>query len=264
MSVQPSYVSLPNTIVFPNPTVKSDINPFSLPPETLVDFALLLLNETAGIILTEWRTLLYRRMNVPLVPCHFSYIVPDDRLQQASEILTSMGLPLSLPDPLYVSTGGDLYSKALLHRITQSANLGPARFILLYPSSFCHFSPSELESVNQPLFGSDKLSVPLNVPTVSATYASLVRTAAVYKRSDPARKTLLSELAQLALYNLYDGDYGKGFEDEDEDEDDEREIQQAVAVVRGWTWSAGEEWIGDALAEVVATSAYGNLPWMGC
>ncbi|KAK0449197.1 hypothetical protein EV421DRAFT_1780524 [Armillaria borealis] len=243
MSVQPSYVSLPNTIIFPNPTVKSqkeDISPFSLPPETLVDFVLLLLNETAGIILTEWRTLLYRRMNVPLVPCHFSYIVPDNRLQQASEILTSMGLPLSLPDPLY------------------------ARFILLYPSSFCHFSPSELESVDQPLFGSDKLSVPLNVPTVSATYASLVRTAAVYKRSDPARKTLLSELAQLALYNLYDGDYGKGFEDEDEDEDDEREIQQAVAVVRGWTWNAGEEWIGDALAEVVATSAYGNLPWMGC
>ncbi|PBK96073.1 hypothetical protein ARMGADRAFT_1142783 [Armillaria gallica] len=34
----------------------------------------------------------------------------------------------------------------------------------------------------------------------------------MYKRSDPAKKTLLSELAQLTLYNLYDGDYGKGFE----------------------------------------------------
>ncbi len=76
-----------------------------------------------------------------------------------------------------------------------------------------------MESVNQPLCGLDKLSVPLNVPTVSATYASLVRTAAVYKRSDPAKKTLLSELAQLAFYNLYDGDYGKGFEVEDEDEE---------------------------------------------
>ncbi len=43
---------------------------------------------------------------------------------------------------------------------------------------------------------------------------------------------------------------------------DEREIQQAVAVVRGWTWNTGEEWIGDALVEVVATSAYSNLPWM--
>ncbi|KAK0188144.1 hypothetical protein F5146DRAFT_1062188 [Armillaria mellea] len=268
MSLQPSHTPLPNTIISPYHTVKSqkeDVSPFSLPPETLVDFALLLLKESAGIILTEWRTLLYRRMNVPLVPCHFSYIVPDEKLQEASEILTSMGLPLSLPDPLYVSTGGDLYSKALLHRITQSANLGPARFILLYPSSFCPFSPSELESVNQQLFGSDKLSVPLNVPTVSATYAFLVRTAAMYKRSDPARKTLLSELAQLALYNLYDGDYGKGSEVEEEDEEeDEREIQQAVAVVRGWTWNPGEEWIGDALAEVVATSAYGNLPWMSC
>ncbi|KAK0221947.1 hypothetical protein IW262DRAFT_1460220 [Armillaria fumosa] len=268
MFLQPSHIPLPNTTIPPNPTVKSqkeDTSLFSLPPETLVDLALLVLNENAGIILTEWRTLLYRRMNVPLVPCHFSYIVPDDKLQQASELLTSLGLPLSLPDPLYVSTGGDLYSKALLHRITQSASLGPARFILLYPSSFCPLRPSELETVNQPLFGLEKFSVPLNVPTVSATYASLVRTAAVYKRSDPARKTLLSELSQLALYNLFDGDYGKGSEVEDDDEeDDEREIQQAVAVVRGWTWNAGEEWIGDALAEVVATSAYGNLPWMGC
>ncbi|KAK0487343.1 hypothetical protein IW261DRAFT_1447375 [Armillaria novae-zelandiae] len=268
MSLQPSHTPLPNTTISPNPIVKSqkeDISLFSLPPETLVDLALLVLHENAGIILTEWRTLLYRRMNVPLVPCHFSYIVPDDRLQQASETLTSLGLPLSLPDPLYVSTGGDLYSKALLHRITQSASLGPARFILLYPSSFCPFHPSELETVNHPLFGLDKFSVPLNVPTVSATYAFLVRTAAMYKRSDPARKTLLSELAQLSLYNLYDGDYGKGSEVEDDDEeDDEREIQQAVTIVRGWTWNAGEEWIGDALAEVVATSAYGNLPWMGC
>ncbi|SJL07396.1 uncharacterized protein ARMOST_10743 [Armillaria ostoyae] len=201
-------------------------------------------------------------MNAPLVPCHFSYIVPDAKLQEASDVLSSMGLPLSVPYPLFVFTGGDLYSKALLHRITQSANLGPARFILLYPSSFCSFSPSELESVNQPLFGSDKFSVPLNVPTVSATYASLVRTAAVYKRNDPARKTLLGELAQLALYNLYDGDYGKGSEDEVDQEEIKRDIQQAVAVVRGWTWNADEEWIGDALVEVVATSAYDNLPWM--
>ncbi|KAK0503898.1 hypothetical protein EDD18DRAFT_1062063 [Armillaria luteobubalina] len=259
---------LPNNTISPNSTIKlqkEDLSLFSFSPETLVDLALYALNKNAGIILTEWRTLLYRRMNVPLVPCHFSYIVPDGKLQQASEILTSLGLPLSLPDPLYVSTGGDLYSKALLHRITQSTSLGPTRFILLYPSSFCPFHPSELETVNYPLCGLDKFSVPLNVPTVSATYASLVRTAAVYKRSNPARKTLLSELAQLALYNLYDGDYGKGSEVEDDDEeDDEREIQQAVAAVRGWTWNAGEEWIGDALAEVVATSAYGNLPWMGC
>ncbi|KAK0201707.1 hypothetical protein DFS33DRAFT_1349394 [Desarmillaria ectypa] len=264
MSLQPSHISLPNTIISSNSTAKlhkEDISPFSLPPETLVDFALLHLNRV-GIIVTEWRTLLYRRMNVPLVPCNFSYIVPDDKLQEASEVLTSMGLPLSIPDPLYVSTGGDLYSKALLHRITLSANLGPARFILLYPSSFCSFSLSELESVNQPLFGLDFLTVSLNVPTASATYASLVRTVAVYKRNDATRKTLLSELAQLALYNLYDGDYGKYSEDEDDDEEVEREIQQAVAVVHGWTWNADEEWIGDALAEVVATSAYDELPWM--
>ncbi|KAK0464605.1 uncharacterized protein EV420DRAFT_1517156 [Desarmillaria tabescens] len=236
---------------------------FSLPPEILVDIALFQLNR-AGIIVTEWRTILYRRMNVPLVPCNYSYIVPDDKLQEASETLTSMGLPLSIPDPLYVSTGGDLFSKAFLHRITLSAKLGPARFILLYPSSFCSFSPSELESVNHPLFGLDSFSVPLNVPTTPATYASLVRTAAVYKRNDPARKTLLSELAQLVLYNLYDGDYGKDSEDEDDDEEVEREIQQAVTAVRGWTWNPDEEWIGDALAEVVATSAYDELPWMGC
>ncbi|KAK0449196.1 hypothetical protein EV421DRAFT_1396453 [Armillaria borealis] len=150
--------------------------------------------------------------------------MPSCKRRQMSLVLWAY----HVPDPLYVFTGGDLYSKALLHRITQSANLGPARFILLYPSSFCSFSPSELESVNQPLFGSDKFSVPLNVPTVSATYASLVRTAAVYKRNDPARKTLLGKLAQLALYNLYDGDYGKGFEyleDEVDQEKVERDIQ---------------------------------------
>ncbi|KAG7443083.1 uncharacterized protein BT62DRAFT_935405 [Guyanagaster necrorhizus] len=196
-------------------------------------------------------------MNVPLVPFNFSYIVPDDKLQEASEVLTSIGLPLSVPHPIYLSTGGDLFAKALLHRITLSANLGPARFILLYPSSFYPFRPSELESVNQPLFGLDFLSVPLNVPTTSATYASLVRTAAVYERNNDTRKTLLSELAQLALYNLYDGDYGKYSGDEDDDEESEREIQQAVAVVH-------EEWIGDALAEVVATAAYDTLPWRVC
>ncbi|KAK0464606.1 uncharacterized protein EV420DRAFT_1517157, partial [Desarmillaria tabescens] len=141
--MQPTQISLPNainTIISHSDTKshKEDISPFSLPPETLVEGALWRLNR-AGIIVTEWRTLLYRRMNVPLVVCDFSYIVPDDKLQEASEILASMGLPLSVPDSLYVATGGDLFSKALLHRITLSAQLGPARFILLHPSSFCSF-----------------------------------------------------------------------------------------------------------------------------
>lgn len=41
-------------------------NPYTLPPEALVDIALERLS-AAGVQLIEWRALLYRRLNVPII-----------------------------------------------------------------------------------------------------------------------------------------------------------------------------------------------------
>jgi hypothetical protein len=70
-----SISSTPATYDFPSPTCRNtqgilthpiNKNVFDLPPAELVDLALSRL-QNAGVKLIEWRALLYRRMNVPVI-----------------------------------------------------------------------------------------------------------------------------------------------------------------------------------------------------
>ncbi|KAF8345524.1 hypothetical protein F5887DRAFT_167063 [Amanita rubescens] len=86
-------------------------------PAEVVDMALGRLQK-AGIVLLEWHSLLYHRMNVPVLIKDYSYVVPDEQLDQASVLLSSMGLPLSPPSTLLLLTEGDFQAKRRFHRTT--------------------------------------------------------------------------------------------------------------------------------------------------
>ncbi|EIW57957.1 uncharacterized protein TRAVEDRAFT_48981 [Trametes versicolor FP-101664 SS1] len=82
-----------------HPPSASDI--YASSPEQLVDKALHALQE-AGIELIEWKTLLFRRMGVPVALKNFHYLVPDAEFARASQILEEdQGLLLSLPPRLW-------------------------------------------------------------------------------------------------------------------------------------------------------------------
>lgn len=49
----------------------------------------------------------------------FSYLVRDDNLERASAILLEIGLPITPPTKLYLSTEGDFRAKGRYHRITR-------------------------------------------------------------------------------------------------------------------------------------------------
>ena len=102
-------------------------------PAEVVDMALQELRR-AGVELIEWRAELYRRMHVPIVVMvsvdstrpkiltqinHFkdySFLVDDDHLSRASEILSDMGLPVSKPSEFLLRTGGDFRDKGYFYR----------------------------------------------------------------------------------------------------------------------------------------------------
>ncbi|KAJ7598064.1 hypothetical protein C8J56DRAFT_883362 [Mycena floridula] len=84
---------------------------FILSPDALVEIALRALGK-ADIVPTEWGALVYREMNAPVPVKNFSYIIPDEQLALASSILQDIGLPLSEPDPIFVATGGEIYTSS--------------------------------------------------------------------------------------------------------------------------------------------------------
>jgi len=78
---------------------------------------------------------------------------------------------------------------------------------------------------------------------------------------------LQSDLSELIGYHLLKME--NGYIDVDDDGEwekwqVERRISDAVHLVRSWgvdsVWREGEDWIGDALAEIVRTGAIENLP----
>ncbi|KIY51099.1 hypothetical protein FISHEDRAFT_71392 [Fistulina hepatica ATCC 64428] len=244
---------------------KSDI--FSQLPEALVDMAVSKLYQ-ANILLVEFKAMLYRRMKVDATVKVFSYIIPDHSLPTASAILLGAGLPLAKADPLLIASDGDFLTKATLHRITTSTEIGPARFIAFFPESFVSFALSDLELA--PAYTHEAftgISVPhtcIYVPRPPAVYACLLRMLLRYPKVSPTRLSVLSDLMQLVMYDLFQLD---GFVDEDEDEeDDAADTERALTVVRQWTraneWRSGEEWMGDALGALVDGSGlYDYLPW---
>ncbi|KAI0349715.1 hypothetical protein OH77DRAFT_1414481, partial [Trametes cingulata] len=255
------------------PYAASTTNLHDLSPEELVNMALTALQQ-AGIELVEWKTLLYRRMGVPLVVKDFHYLVPDEQLPLASRLIEEdQGLPRSVPPPLLLKTGGDFYAKASMYRVTRSTSVALAQHLVLYPASIAAFSPSDLEPQPRCLPGAvslpDAVSETILVPKEPAVYASILRMMRSYPRYDPTRITLESDLSELIGYNLYglEGGY-LDVDDEDlcEELEVDRRIEDAVHKVEMWrmTNQLGDDegWIADDLADVVSgRQTVEDIPW---
>jgi len=241
---------------------------FTLEPEVLVDLALHTL-QAKGLQLIEWGSELYRRMHVPVIAMHFSYIIPDNDLDAASSILANTGLPRSPPPDLLLKTSGDFYAKGRLHRLTRSESLGSVQYLILFPLSFSSFSASELTLAPRLTSLTSPQCKTVLVPRPSAVYASILRTMLAYPPICPTRGVLESDLSELIGYNLYDLQCGYvNIDDEElcEDLQVDQRIDDAVQHVQGWGWNCewrmGEEWMGDALCAVVKGS--GEIEHLPC
>ncbi|KAI1797428.1 hypothetical protein LXA43DRAFT_877825 [Ganoderma leucocontextum] len=241
------------------------INEYS--PEELVDKALKTLQD-AGIQLIEWLSLLHRRMNVPVIIKDFHYLVPDEQLDIASELLARVGyLPRSRPPPFLVRTGGDFYTKARMFRVTQYTSLALAQHLVLYPASLAAYSPLDLSPAPRTTSLSQPLCKTVLVPSQAAVYSSILRSMQRYSRFDSARIFLQSDLSQLVDYNLYGLDCG--YIDTDDDElceelEVDRRVKDATSLVEEWrcTGALRDQAIGDALVNVVSGRwTVEDVPW---
>jgi hypothetical protein len=193
---------------------------------------------------------------------HWAYLIPDDVLETASNILSDIGLPLTPAPELLVESKGDFYAKARLHRITHSTSMTAAQYIQLLPLSFPSFYHSDL-TPSLPTPRSNAILYP-NQPAV---YASIIRTMLAYPLYCPTRSVLESNLSELIGYNLYDLQMGYvDLDDEDlcQELELDRRVDDALHVVKGWGWDGAwreeEEWMGDALSTVAA--GCGEIEWL--
>ncbi|KAJ7180718.1 hypothetical protein C8R46DRAFT_985746 [Mycena filopes] len=232
-------------------------------PIEVLDIALSRL-QAVGIKLIEWQDLVYRRMNVPAIIKNYSYLVPDALVAQASQVLSDLGLPLSPPTQFETSVYGDFAVRGHSHRITQSTSSGRVQHLIIYPQSFAALADCELETKPPSHTTSSRCSAVL-VPTASAVYASILRLMLRYNESHPTMYELRSQVSELIGYHLLGMSDGYIQDDEEwERRNVDGRISDAVHLVRSWgvdqVWRDGEEWMGDALAEVIRTGHIENLP----
>ncbi|OBZ66449.1 hypothetical protein A0H81_13669 [Grifola frondosa] len=253
----PSFPLFPQTFV--QEPKKKDILDYD--PASVVDIALQTL-QTAGVeLLIEWGALLYRRMHVPIIIKNFTYLVPDDDLEGASDILARIGLPLSPPPRFLVRAEGDFQAKGRFHRITRSTVPFCVQHIALFPLSFSCLLPCEMEEMTPSHIISSRCSTIL-VPRQAAVYTSILRTMLRYPKACATRRILESDLSELICYHLLD--LQGGYVDP-EDNAAWKELDicgrlgRATPLVHQWSWDGvwgeGEDWMGDALAAVVAGTA---------
>ncbi|KAF4613878.1 hypothetical protein D9613_007534 [Agrocybe pediades] len=235
-------------------------------PAELVDLALQAL-QRAKIEIVEWRSLLYRRMNVPNLVKDYSYAVADEVFEEASTILEGLGLPITPPSKFLKAVYGDLCNKGRFHRITKTKLPSGIQNIVIYPLSFTTLDPSEM-TLEQPNHMQPSRCGPILVPRPSAVYASLVRMIVRCPQYSRIRTSLQSELSELIGYHLLrleDGYVNPEDEETCEDVGIDRRIATAVSLVRQWScereWRKDEEWIGDALVVIIEGCDIGCLPY---
>ncbi|KAL4250063.1 hypothetical protein ABKN59_004914 [Abortiporus biennis] len=236
-------------------------------PAEVVDRALHALQQ-AGVQLIEWRALLYKRMNVPVIVKDFSYAVPDDELEGASSILTDIGLIQPPASPLLAQTEGDMHNMGRHYLVTTYTTLSSSQQIILYPLSYTSLQHAELiKSIPSHITNSRCSSI--LIPRPSAVYASLIRMMLRYPQYCSTRTVLESDISELVGYHLLSMDDGYA-DPEDDEEWEELEVDnrssEALQLVRQWSvdeeWREGEEWIGDALAAILnGTGDIGCLPF---
>ncbi|KAH9995175.1 hypothetical protein BJV74DRAFT_769977, partial [Russula compacta] len=190
----------------------------------------------------------------------FSYLVRDDDLERASAILLEIGLPITPPTKLYLSTEGDFRAKGHYHRITHATSVASVQHLTLYPLSFSTLSRSEMEE-KPPYHITPSSCQSILVPSPPAVYASILRMMLQYPRFCGTMYTLQSDLSKLIAYHLLGLE---GYVDPSDDEEwASREMDQrladAVRRVRTWgvggLWCEDGKWIEDALATVVGGTA---------
>lgn len=190
----------------------------------------------------------------------FSYLVRDDHLERASAVLLEIGLPITLPTKLYLSTEGDFRAKGRYHRITHATSVASVQHLTLYPLSFSTLSLSEMEE-KPPYHITPSMCHSILVPSPPAVYASILRMMLQYPRFCGTMYTLQSDLSELIGYDFLGLE---GYVDPFDDEkwaslEIDRRLADAVHRVRTWgvdgRWREDEEWIGDALAAIVSGTA---------
>ena len=194
--------------------------------------------------------------------------MPDKKLDHASVILSSMGLPLSPPSLLLLRTEGDFQAKARFYRITLTTSSSFIQHLALYPQSFSTLDGSELEE-KPPHHSTISICKSILVPSRPALYASIIRLLLSYPKNCATTKVLRSNLSELIGYDLL------GLEDGYMDTNDDeavvaiglaQRLVDATQVVLQWgtdgVWRPGEEWIGDALGAVVAGT--GSIEYLPC
>ncbi|KAF4572657.1 DNA-directed DNA polymerase gamma mip1 [Pleurotus pulmonarius] len=192
----------------------------SYSPEDLVEQATQKLL-SAGIQLIEFRYQLYRRMGVPAVVMNPCYLVEDDQLDEASNTVADLGLPLTSPLSTNANTEGKFVTLSRLHRITASTTPGIQQFLQLLPVSFTGLVPCDL-------IPSPSLSkASIRIPRESAVYACLIRIIARSSRHDPTRVQAQSDLGMLAMHHMY-GMEGYSEEDDDLAPDEDPAVQGAL------------------------------------
>lgn len=262
---------------------------FDNSPSHLVGVALARL-QAAGVELIEWRAMLYRRMSVPvivrvnilrdssyaaLIDQHvlymkdFSYVVPDEDLARASDILSSIGLPVSPHWDLLCKVEGEIHTKGTRYRLTRSSSLGNVQDLVLFPASFVSFNPEELYTATSMHLGSSLSTINILVPKPSAVYGWILRTMRKYPKHCRVRTILSSDLSELVCYHLLDVQEGYAHPEHTQELWESLRMDQRVAsaceVVSQWTrnheWRDGEEEFGQVLEGVIAeTIAIEDLP----
>lgn len=196
--------------------------------------------------------------------------MPDEQLDQASDILSSIGLPVSLPSRLLLKTEGDFQAKARFHRITPWTSPSSVQHLALYPQSFSTLDESELEE--KPPFHLPTTSArckSIRVPSRPAVYSSIIRSMLNYPGHCATTTVLQSDLSELIGYDLL------GIEDGYLDPNDEealaamgldQRLAHGAQIILQWgddgVWRQGEDWIGDALRAVVAGT--GSIEYLPC
>ena len=196
--------------------------------------------------------------------------MPDEQLDQASVILSSMGLPLSPPSKLLLMTEGDFQAKAIFHRISLWTSPSFVQHLALYPQSFSTLDDSELEEKPPSHYSTTfSLCKSIRVPSRPAVYASIIRLLLSYPQYCATTTALQSDLSELIGYDFL------GLEDGYLDPNDEealvaigleQRLAHATQVVLQWgidgVWRPGEEWIGDALGAIVGGT--GCIEYLPC
>ena len=198
----------------------------------------------------------------------YSWILPDDDLPRASQILTQLGLPRTPHSKLKTRVEGDYHTKGLYHRISKSTSPAFTQHIVLYPASFfildlsrCRLSDSVIS------FGQEKhlQCTQYLVPPPQAVYSSLIRMMQRYPSWGATRTCLNSELQELIDYHLLQVE--SGYVDRDDDElvqslDLDGRTARALEDVHSWAWADDERWIPDALSAILLGSgSIEYLPW---